>query len=156
MHTGIQHAGQVKWRLEYRHVASPVARLLLAQAGTNGSPFALFGKVGSSPRVYATQNRDALLKSLQSAAYKKMGLTLAGLDSLVVSSALEFAQGAHKRGQSCTAPSLSAYPLYAGSWTGLCMLLNTTLVAMTTYAVKPAFSLDLSPLQLLLLTLMLA
>lgn len=71
-------AGQVQWRLEYRHVASPVAKLLLPQAGVSGSPFALFGKVGSSPRVYATQNRDALFKALQAAAYKKMGLTLAG------------------------------------------------------------------------------
>lgn len=75
----IHLAGQVQWRLEYRHVTSPVARLLLPQAGTRTSPFALFGKVGNSPRVYTTQSRDAVLKSLQSAAYNKMGLTVAGL-----------------------------------------------------------------------------
>ena len=71
-------AGQVKWRLEFRHVASPVARLLLPDAGGKAGVFALFGKVGRSPRVYASRDRDALLKQLQAAAYKKMGLTLAG------------------------------------------------------------------------------
>ena len=76
----------MQWRLEFRHVASPVARLLLSQAGTGNPPFALFGKVGSSPRLYATQNREALLKSLQSAAYRKMGLTVAGLTAVLVGS----------------------------------------------------------------------
>ncbi len=71
--------GQVKWRLEYRHVASPVARLLLSESDGTCGVFALFGKVGHSPRVYASRDRDALLKQLQTAAYKKMGLTLAGI-----------------------------------------------------------------------------
>lgn len=74
-------AGQVKWRLEFRHVASPVARLLLPDAEGTAGVFALFGKVGRSPRVYASRDRDALLKQLQTAAYKKMGLTLAGAPS---------------------------------------------------------------------------
>ena len=72
-------AGLVKWRLEFRHVASPVARLLLPEAGGTSGIFAVFGKVGHSPRVYASRDRDALLKQLQTAAYKKMGLTLAGV-----------------------------------------------------------------------------
>lgn len=70
--------GQVKWRLEFRHVASPVARLLLLEGDGTAGLFALFGKVGRSPRVYASRDRDALLKQLQASAYKKMGLTLAG------------------------------------------------------------------------------
>lgn len=72
-------AGLVKWRLEFRHVASPVARLLLPDAGGTSGVFAVFGKVGHSPRVYASRDRDALLKQLQTAAYRKMGLTLAGV-----------------------------------------------------------------------------
>ena len=72
-------AGLVKWRLEFRHVASPVARLLLPEADGTSGIFAVFGKVGHSPRVYASRDRDALLKQLQTAAYKKMGLTLAGV-----------------------------------------------------------------------------
>jgi len=72
-------AGFVKWRLEFRHVASPVARLLLPEADGTSGIFAVFGKVGHSPRVYASRDRDALLKQLQTAAYKKMGLTLAGV-----------------------------------------------------------------------------
>lgn len=71
--------GQVKWRLEYRHVASPVARLLLSDTDGTSGVFALFGKVGHSPRVYASRDRDALLKQVQAAAYKKMGLALAGI-----------------------------------------------------------------------------
>lgn len=71
-------AGQVKWRLEFCHAASPIARLLLPEADGTASVFALFGKVGRSPRVYASRDRDALLKQLQTAAYKKTGLTLAG------------------------------------------------------------------------------
>ena len=60
-------------------MASPVARLLLPEAGGTSGIFAVFGKVGHSPRVYASRDRDALLKQLQTAAYKKMGLTLAGV-----------------------------------------------------------------------------
>lgn len=64
--------------MEFRHAASPVAKLLLPEADGTAGVFALFGKVGHSPRVYASRDRDALLKQLQTAAYKKMGLTLAG------------------------------------------------------------------------------
>lgn len=55
-----------------------MARLLLPDAEGTSGVFALFGKVGRSPRVYASRDRDPLLKQLQTAAYKKMGLTLAG------------------------------------------------------------------------------
>ena len=79
------YTGQVKWRLEFRHVASPVAKVLLPEADGTAGVFALFGKVGRSPRVYAIRDRDALLKQMQTAAYKKMGLTLAG-DSQTLSS----------------------------------------------------------------------
>ncbi len=74
----------MKWRLEFRHVASPVARLLLPETGGTSGIFAVFGKVGHSPRVYASRDRDALLKQLQTAAYKKMGLTLAGVSDVVL------------------------------------------------------------------------
>ena len=68
----------MKWRLEFRHAASPVARLLLPDPDGTGGVFALFGKVGRTPRVYASRDRDAFLKQLQTVAYNKMGLTLAG------------------------------------------------------------------------------
>ncbi len=53
-------AGTVRWRLEYRHMASPAARLLApagaadvaAPAPAGQAAFALFGKTGRSPRVY--------------------------------------------------------------------------------------------------------
>ncbi|KAK9809260.1 hypothetical protein WJX72_012293 [[Myrmecia] bisecta] len=70
--------GAVRWRLEYRHMASPAARLLLPSPAGNdpGGVFALFGKVGRSPRVYACRDRDILLRQLQTAGLKKMGLKL--------------------------------------------------------------------------------
>ena len=74
-------AGQVKWRLEFRHAASPVARMLVGDSDTppGHGVFAMFGKVGRSPRIYASPQRDAIIKQLQTVAYKKLGLTLAGI-----------------------------------------------------------------------------
>ena len=71
-------AGGIRWRLEFRHMSSPAARLLLGEPGDPGGTFALFGRVGRSPRVFATKDREALLRQMQAAALKRMGITLAG------------------------------------------------------------------------------
>lgn len=60
-------------------MASPAARLLVTGVNDPGSVFAFFGKVGRSPRVFAARDRDSLLRELQAAALKKMGLTVAGV-----------------------------------------------------------------------------
>lgn len=61
-------------------MSSPAARLLRpSSAGDEpGAIFALFGRVGRSPRVYASRDRETLLRHMQASALKKMGLTLAG------------------------------------------------------------------------------
>ncbi|KAK9915634.1 hypothetical protein WJX75_001835 [Coccomyxa subellipsoidea] len=69
--------GGVIWRLEYRNMASPAARLLVTGVNDPGSVIAFFGKVGRSPRVFAARDRDTLLRELQTAALKKMGMTVA-------------------------------------------------------------------------------
>lgn len=61
-----------------RQLASPAARLLAPAADDPGPAFALFGRAGRSPRVYAARDRDALVKALQTAALKCLGITLAG------------------------------------------------------------------------------
>lgn len=72
-------AGSVTWRLEYRNMASPAARTLVNGVNDPGALFAVFGKVGRSPRVFAARDRDRLLVQLQTAALKKMGITFAGI-----------------------------------------------------------------------------
>jgi DnaJ family protein C protein 13 len=68
----------VRWRLPLRHAAAPFARALApGDAPAGALPFALFGKAGRSPRVYACRERDALLRAAQTAALQKLGLTLA-------------------------------------------------------------------------------
>lgn len=74
-------AGKVRWRLEYRHMSSPAARLLAGETDDPGGTFVLFGRVGRSPRVFAARDREAVLKKLQTAALSKMGITLAGTDT---------------------------------------------------------------------------
>ena len=71
-------SGEVRWRLEFRQMSSPAARLLLGEVGDPGGTFALFGRVGRSPRVFATQDTEAFLRQMQAAALNKMGITLAG------------------------------------------------------------------------------
>ena len=61
-----------------RQLASPAARLLAPAADDPGPAFALFGRAGRSPRVYAARDRDAVVKALQTAALKCLGITLAG------------------------------------------------------------------------------
>ncbi|KAK9822709.1 hypothetical protein WJX81_005943 [Elliptochloris bilobata] len=70
-------SGDVRWRLDVRQAASPAARLLAPAPGDPALAFALFGRVGRSPRVYASSERDSLLKALQAAALKRLGITLA-------------------------------------------------------------------------------
>lgn len=77
--------GSVIWRLEYRNMASPAARLLNTDVNEPGLVFALFGRVGRSPRVFAARDREVLLRELQTAALKKMGITLAGQEQYHVS-----------------------------------------------------------------------
>lgn len=60
-------------------MSSPAARLLLGQLGDPGGTFALFGRVGRSPRVYAARDRDLFLRQMQAAALSRMGITLAGM-----------------------------------------------------------------------------
>lgn len=64
--------------MEYRHMASPAARMLNGTGQEPGGVFALFGRVGRSPRVYAARDRELVLRQMQAAALAKMGLTLAG------------------------------------------------------------------------------
>jgi hypothetical protein len=70
--------GAVKWRLEFASMASPAARLLAGGDGRVGGAFALMGRLGRSPRVYAARDRDNLLKAIQTAALRRLGVTLAG------------------------------------------------------------------------------
>ena len=71
-------AGLVKWRLEYRHAASPAARLLQPRSSDPVGVFALLGRVGRSPRVFAFRDREQLLRQMVAAGSKKMGLALTG------------------------------------------------------------------------------
>ena len=71
-------AGLVKWRLEYRHAASPAARLLQPRSSDPVGVFALLGRVGRSPRVFAFRDREQLLRQMVAAGSKKMGLALSG------------------------------------------------------------------------------
>ena len=71
-------AGSVLWRLEYRHMGSPGAICLISGVNDPGAVFALSGKVGRSPRVFAARDRDGLLRQMQAAALKRMGITVAG------------------------------------------------------------------------------
>lgn len=93
--------GVVKWRWGYAHAASPAVRLLSSSSSSSSSPtlpsststfspppqgtqqFALLSKTGRSPRVYATRERTTLLRAMQTAALKKVGVTLA-VDASVV------------------------------------------------------------------------
>lgn len=72
-------SGLARWRLEFRHAAAPFVRLLLASEGQppGVAAFAVFGKAGRSPRVYAARDREALLRAAQAAALRRSGLTLA-------------------------------------------------------------------------------
>ena len=75
-------AGLVKWRLEYRHAASPAARLLQPRSSDPVGVFALLGRVGRSPRVFAFRDREQLLRQMMAAGSKKMGLALSGEPAL--------------------------------------------------------------------------
>ena len=75
-------AGLVKWRLEYRHAARPVARLLQPRSSDPVGVFALLGRAGRSPRVFAFRDREQLLRQMVAAGSKKMGLALAGEPAL--------------------------------------------------------------------------
>ena len=74
----LRATGGVTWRLEYRNMASPAARLLASGVNDPGAVFAFFGRTGRSPRVFAARDRDGLLRQTQAAALKKMGITMAG------------------------------------------------------------------------------
>ncbi|KAK9807966.1 hypothetical protein WJX73_008492 [Symbiochloris irregularis] len=70
-------SGQVRWRLEYRNMAKPAVRLLSSGQQDPPGVFALLGKVGRGPRVYASRDREALLRALQTAAHKRLGISVA-------------------------------------------------------------------------------
>ena len=78
MRWAVALAGGVLWRLEYRHMGSPGAICLVSGVNDPGAVFALSGKVGRSPRVFAARDRDGLLRQMQAAALKRMGITIAG------------------------------------------------------------------------------
>ena len=59
-------------------MGSPGAICLISGVNDPGAVFALSGKVGRSPRVFAARDRDGLLRQMQAAALKRMGITLAG------------------------------------------------------------------------------
>ena len=60
-------------------MAKPAARLLASGPQDPVGVFALLGKVGRVPRVYASHDREALLRAMQTLAFKRLGLSLAGL-----------------------------------------------------------------------------
>ena len=57
-------------------MSSPAARLLINEGTEPGPVFALLGKVGRVPRIYASTSRDLILRQLQTVALNKMGITL--------------------------------------------------------------------------------
>lgn len=59
-------------------MGSPGAICLISGVNDPGAVFALSGKVGRSPRVFAARDRDGILRQMQAAALKRMGITLAG------------------------------------------------------------------------------
>ena len=69
-------------------MASPGAMCLVSGLNDPGAVFALSGKVGRSPRVFAARERDGILRQMQAAALKRMGITLAGIGSLPESEAM--------------------------------------------------------------------
>jgi hypothetical protein len=71
-------AGVVKWRLEFQHMGSPAVRLLKVGAEEPGRPFALCGQTGWRLRVFASPEREAIVRALQSTASQKLALQLAG------------------------------------------------------------------------------
>ncbi len=76
------HPGAVKWRLEFQHMGSPAVRLL--KPGGNDQPggaFALCGRPGWRTRIYASPERDAIVRALQGTASKKLAIQLAGAGS---------------------------------------------------------------------------
>ena len=68
----------IVWRWRYISAASPAIRFL-AQSSLSRDilAFAMVSKYGRSPRVYASKDRDSIVRSIQSAAYQSMGLALA-------------------------------------------------------------------------------
>lgn len=60
-------------------MAKPAARLLQSGQADPPGAFALLGKIGRVPRVYACRDRDTFLRAMQTAAFKRMGLPLAGV-----------------------------------------------------------------------------
>lgn len=59
-------------------MAKPAARFLASDQSDPPGVFALLGKVGRVPRVYASRDREALLRAMQTVAFKRMGISLAG------------------------------------------------------------------------------
>ena len=59
-------------------MASPAARQLAGGVHDPGAVFALFGRTGRSPRVFAARDRDGLLRQAQAAALNRVGITMAG------------------------------------------------------------------------------
>ena len=59
-------------------MGSPGAICLVSGVNDPGAVLALSGKVGRSPRVFAARDRDGLLRQMQAAALKRMGITIAG------------------------------------------------------------------------------
>ena len=59
-------------------MAKPAARLLISEQSDPAGVFALLGKVGRVPRVYASRDREALLRAMQTTAFKRLGIPLAG------------------------------------------------------------------------------
>mmetsp|Transcript_48085 Transcript_48085/g.121362 ORF Transcript_48085/g.121362 Transcript_48085/m.121362 type:complete len:1147 (+) Transcript_48085:107-3547(+) len=75
-------SSRLKWRLEFRQLVSPAVSLLSPPVGGGaagapaGGVFALHGKHGRAPRVYACAQRDAFLKAMQARAAQSYGMSL--------------------------------------------------------------------------------
>lgn len=71
--------GKIKWRAEFRSMASPALRLVASGHDDPGQSLAVFLKSGRSPRVFALRERHKLVQAVQAAALARLGITLAGV-----------------------------------------------------------------------------
>lgn len=67
--------------MEYRHLSNPGMRVLSSapQSIDPEGPFALFSKVDKVPRVCASSERDAIIKTVQEFALTKLGVSVSGV-----------------------------------------------------------------------------
>eukprot|EP00210_Caulerpa_lentillifera_P007523 g7188.t1 len=74
----IQESSRILWRIEFRYLLRPAIRLLMSST-RNQDPvgcLAFHARISKTPFISACADRDALIKSIQSHANKRLGLVL--------------------------------------------------------------------------------